>query len=95
MRGELRQQAELGSGHGPRWNRASWPFHPDEAMTGRAARAMVREQGAGPGFRRFGVVRGKMTSATAYLGGSGAFDQTIAGFAETYADQNERDYAVL
>ena len=31
----------------------------------------------------------------AYLGGSGAFDQAIADFAETYADQNERDYAAL
>jgi hypothetical protein len=34
-----------------------------------------------------------MTSATTYLSGSGAFDQAIADFAETYADQNERDYA--
>jgi hypothetical protein len=31
----------------------------------------------------------------AYLGGSAAFDQAIADFAETYADQNERDYAAL
>ena len=31
----------------------------------------------------------------AYLGGSGAFDQAIADSAETYADQNERDYAAL
>ena len=29
----------------------------------------------------------------AYLGGSTKFDQAIADFAETYADQNERDYA--
>ena len=29
----------------------------------------------------------------ACLGGSGAFDQAIGDFAETYADQNERDYA--
>ena len=36
-----------------------------------------------------------MTSATTYLGGSGAFDEAVAGFAETYADQNERDYAAL
>ncbi len=27
-----------------------------------------------------------------YLGDSGAFDTSIAGFAERYADQNERDY---
>jgi uncharacterized protein (DUF2252 family) len=31
----------------------------------------------------------------AYLGGSSKFDQAIADFAETYADQNERDYAAL
>ena len=31
----------------------------------------------------------------AYLGGSGAFDQAIADFAETYADQNEDDYTAL
>jgi uncharacterized protein (DUF2252 family) len=31
----------------------------------------------------------------AYLGGSDKFDQAIADFAETYADQNERDYAAL
>jgi len=29
----------------------------------------------------------------AYLGGSDKFDQAIADFAETYADQNELDYA--
>jgi hypothetical protein len=29
----------------------------------------------------------------AYLGSSAKFDQAIAEFAETYADQNERDYA--
>jgi hypothetical protein len=31
----------------------------------------------------------------AYLGGSGKFEHAIADFAETYADQNERDYAAL
>jgi Uncharacterized protein conserved in bacteria (DUF2252) len=31
----------------------------------------------------------------AYLGGSDRFDQAIADFAETYADQNELDYAAL
>ncbi len=31
----------------------------------------------------------------AYLGRSDKFDQAIADFAETYADQNERDYASL
>jgi uncharacterized protein (DUF2252 family) len=31
----------------------------------------------------------------AYLGRSAKFDQAIADFAETYADQNEADYAAL
>src|SRR5215211_6469956 len=30
-----------------------------------------------------------------YLGKSDAFDRAIASFAETYADQNERDYRAL
>ena len=38
---------------------------------------------------------GDRIALAAYLGGSGSFDQAIADFAETYADQNERDYAAL
>ena len=38
---------------------------------------------------------GDRVALAAYLGGSGTFDQAIADFAETYADQNERDYAAL
>jgi uncharacterized protein (DUF2252 family) len=38
---------------------------------------------------------GDRIALAAYLGGSGAFDQAIADFAETYADQNERDYAAF
>ncbi|HEY4701944.1 MAG TPA: DUF2252 domain-containing protein, partial [Streptosporangiaceae bacterium] len=34
---------------------------------------------------------GDRIALAAYLGGSGKFDQAIADFAETYADQNERD----
>ena len=30
-----------------------------------------------------------------YLGTSDKFDRALAAFAETYADQNERDYATL
>jgi hypothetical protein len=32
---------------------------------------------------------------SAYLGSSPKFDNAIADFAETYADQNERDHAAL
>jgi hypothetical protein len=38
---------------------------------------------------------GDRIALAAYLGGSGRFAQAIADFAETYADQNERDYAAL
>jgi uncharacterized protein (DUF2252 family) len=38
---------------------------------------------------------GDRIALAAYLGGSDGFDQAIADFAETYADQNERDYAAL
>ena len=38
---------------------------------------------------------GDRIALAACLGGSAKFDQAIADFAETYADQNERDYAAL
>ncbi|HXZ71627.1 MAG TPA: DUF2252 domain-containing protein [Streptosporangiaceae bacterium] len=38
---------------------------------------------------------GDRIALAAYLGSTPAFDQAIADFAETYADQNERDYAAL
>jgi uncharacterized protein (DUF2252 family) len=38
---------------------------------------------------------GDRIALAAYLGGSAKFDQAIADFAETYADQNEHDYAAL
>jgi len=38
---------------------------------------------------------GDRIALAAYLGGSAKFEQAIADFAETYADQNELDYAAL
>jgi uncharacterized protein (DUF2252 family) len=38
---------------------------------------------------------GDRVAIAAYLGKSDAFDRAIATFAETYADQNERDYQAL
>jgi uncharacterized protein (DUF2252 family) len=38
---------------------------------------------------------GDRVTLAAYLGSSAKFDRAIAEFAETYADQNERDYAAL
>ncbi len=38
---------------------------------------------------------GDAVAISAYLGTSDAFDRALASFAESYADQNERDYAAL
>ncbi|MGZ8698103.1 MAG: DUF2252 domain-containing protein [Gaiellaceae bacterium] len=38
---------------------------------------------------------GDRVAIASYLGGSDSFDRAIAAFAETYADQNERDYQSL
>ena len=38
---------------------------------------------------------GDRNALAAYLGASTRFDEAIADFAETYGDQNERDYATL
>ena len=38
---------------------------------------------------------GDRIAIASYLGKSDTFDNAIAGFAETYADQNERDYEAL
>jgi hypothetical protein len=38
---------------------------------------------------------GDRFALAAYLGGSDIFDRAVADFAETYADQNERDYDAL
>jgi uncharacterized protein (DUF2252 family) len=38
---------------------------------------------------------GDRVALAAYLGGSAKFDNAIADFAETYADQNERDHVTL
>jgi NAD(P)-dependent dehydrogenase (short-subunit alcohol dehydrogenase family) len=38
---------------------------------------------------------GDRVAIAAYLGQSDAFDRAVAEFAETYADQNERDHAAL
>ena len=38
---------------------------------------------------------GDRIAISAYLGGSTRFDNAVADFAETYADQNQRDRAAL
>jgi hypothetical protein len=38
---------------------------------------------------------GDPAAIAGYLGSGATFDRALAAFAETYADQNERDYATL
>jgi predicted alpha/beta hydrolase len=38
---------------------------------------------------------GDSVAIASYLGSGDAFDRAVAQFAETYADQNERDYNAL
>jgi hypothetical protein len=38
---------------------------------------------------------GDAIAIASYLGANDAFDRALAQFAETYADQNERDYKTL
>ena len=38
---------------------------------------------------------GDRFAIAAYLGGSGKFEQAVADFGESYADQTERDHAAL
>jgi hypothetical protein len=38
---------------------------------------------------------GDRIAIAAYLGGTGKFDEAIAEFAESYADQNERDFETV
>ena len=38
---------------------------------------------------------GDSVAIAAYLGRGDSFDRALAGFAEAYADQNERDYAAV
>ena len=71
-----------------------WKFSfPIEAMipSGMTAYAQI----CGWALARAHARSGDRVALAAYLGGSDGFDQAIADFAETYADQNERDYAAL
>ena len=71
-----------------------WKFSfPIEAMipSGMTAYAQI----CGWALARAHARSGDRVALAAYLGGSGRFDQAIADFAETYADQNERDYEAL
>jgi hypothetical protein len=55
----------------------------------------VYAQMCGWALARAHACSGDRIALASYLGGSDKFDQAIAGFAEKYADQNDRDYAAL
>ncbi len=68
--------------------------------------SLAFEQTAPPGATAYGRAcgwtlaraharSGDRVAIASYLGSSDSFDQAIAAFAETYADQNERDFAAL
>ena len=71
-----------------------WKFSmPIEAMLPAGMTAYARL--CGWTLARAHARSGDRVALAAYLGGSARFDQAIADFAETYADQNEDDYAAL
>ena len=71
-----------------------WKYSVDiEAMNAAAMTAYGRL--CGWTLARSHARSGDRTAIAAYLGGSGKFDQAVADFGETYADQTERDHAAL
>jgi uncharacterized protein (DUF2252 family) len=70
--------------------KGSWP---PEAMNPRVMSAYGRM--CGRTLARAHARSGDRIAIAAYLGASDVFDRSIAGFAEAYADQNERDYQAL
>ena len=61
--------------------------------SGDAWRCTARSAGAA--LARAHARSGDRIAIAAYLGSGDTFDQAIADFSETYADQNERDYDAL
>ena len=78
-----------------RVNRSRWPTHCIAATPGLPSGLRVYARLCGWTLARAHARSGDRISLAAYLGGSDRFDQAIADFAETYADQNERDFAAL
>jgi uncharacterized protein (DUF2252 family) len=70
--------------------KGSWP---PEAMDPRVMSAYGRM--CARTLARAHARSGDRIAIAAYLGASDVFDRSIAGFAEAYADQNERDYQAL
>jgi hypothetical protein len=65
-------------------------YHRSTARTCRRRRA-----GSPTATDRAHARSGDRIALAAYLGSTGNFDHVIADLPETYADQNERDYAAL
>ena len=64
-----------------------------DAMTARGLR--VYGEVCAQTLARAHARSGDAVAIAAYLGGNDTFDEALASFAETYADQNERDYDAL
>ena len=62
-----------------------------EPQTADAVRAALRPRRCAKAHAR----SGDAIAIAGYLGSSDSFDRALASFAETYADQNERDYDAL
>ena len=68
-----------------------WKFSvPVEQMPASAMKVYARL--CGWTLARAHARSGDRIALAAYLGGSGKFDEAVADFAETYADQTERDH---
>jgi len=63
--------------------------------TFRAADMAVFAQWCGHSLARFHARSGDAAVISGYLGESDTFDKAIADFSAAYADQTERDHAVL
>jgi predicted alpha/beta hydrolase len=60
-----------------------------------AARLTVYGRLCGWTLARAHARSGDRVAIASYLGSGESFESAVAAFAETYADQNERDYAAL
>jgi hypothetical protein len=71
-----------------------WKVSPD-VERGTVASLTILAEMCGWTVARAHARSGDRVAIAAYLGGSPAFDRAMARFAESYADRNERDYALF
>ena len=100
--GRQRHPARLDTGHRHGWHDPRLLHPPALGSKGSALvetmnpRAMtVYAQLCGRTLAKAHARSGDAVAIASYLGRSDSFDRALASFAETYADQNERDYETL